>query len=147
MVFALFIVVVSYNLCNSKDEVYTYIEKTYGFSDEVVYAKYTASVTRDGNKSVVKDKNYQFKDDSRGGAIYYKNIEREDLEQLICVHLNETTYNNISVSCTIREKDKQGNTQSKTINLAMPHLKSRCYVTVKENRLIVVELAEKMKAG
>ncbi len=71
----------------------------------------------------------------------------DNLEQLICIYLDETNYNNISASCTISEEDDQGNTNSKTINLAMPHLKSRCYFTVKGSYLISAELAEKMRDG
>lgn len=145
-IFALLILVVLYNSgiksSANKDEVYTYLENTYGFSDEIVYAEYTASISKDGNKKVNKS-NGHFKEDSKGGVIYYKNIEKDDLEQLICIYLDEATYNNISVNCTISEKKQEGNTKSKTLNLAMPHLKSRCYVTVEGSYLITVELAEK----
>lgn len=133
---------------SEKSEIYKYVEQYYGFADDIIYGSYTAKMTHENNQMNAKDET-SLKKNSKGGAVFYKDISGVDSSyssEYICVYLsdNQENVDKIVLRLDDIKIDKSNNsTTTKQITIGEPHMKNRCYCIIKDNYLICVEKAEK----
>lgn len=101
LVITLLLVVTPLSACDSKDtlsdevnvadddsaDLREYIEQTYGFADNPIYGTHvTHTETGHGTTSITYDE--KFKEDSQGGAVFFKNVAPNEKTEGVGVHLS-----------------------------------------------------------
>lgn len=134
------------NISFKDDKARTYIEEHYGFADNPVYGEYTAHTELSyGSRKTTYDT--KFKEDSNGGAVFYKLVETENNPNgLVCVYLADEENSRIALNAT-HVYDYKSPSGSHTLTVSMPNIKNRCYVIVQGTHLVTVELTEDEKVA
>lgn len=137
---------VASNISFEDDKAKTYIEENYGFADNPVYGEYTAHTELSyGSRKTTYDT--KFKEDSNGGAVFYKLVKTENNPNgLVCVYLADKENGRIALNATYIY-DYKSSSGSHTFTVSMPNVKNRCYVILQGHHLVAVELTEDEKAA
>ena len=162
LVITLLLVVTPLSACDSKDtlsdevnvadddsaDLREYIEQTYGFADNPIYGTHvTHTETGHGTTSITYDE--KFKEDSQGGAVFFKNVApNEKTEGWVCTYLSDDENNGIALNATYsysvdgKESSSYGVTLATSTILTTPTRENRCYAIIGNDVLASVHLFE-----
>ena len=156
LVITLLLVVTPLSACDSKDTLSDevnvadddsaglreYIERTYGFADNPIYGTHvTHTETGHGSTSITYDE--KFKEDSQGGAVFFKTVAPDEkTEGWVCIYLSDNENNGIALNATYSYSVDGKESSLYGITLAMPTRNKRCYAIINDKVLAIAQLSE-----
>lgn len=119
-----------------------YIEESYGIADNPVFGTRTARKQNGyGSTSITYDE--KFKEDSNGGAVFYKAVvPDENTEGWVCIYLSDDENNGIALNVTYAYSVGGEENSYYGATLAQPAKKNLCYAIVGDDVLAGVQLTE-----
>lgn len=131
---------------SGKSDIQSYIENNYGIADDLIYGDYTAEMTHENGNEINGSSTTKLKDGSKGGVIFYKDISGINssfVNEYICIYFGNNDGDSLNLKLVDLRGEKNTFTNSHQMDVAEPHMKSRCYCMIKDNYLICATMAEK----
>lgn len=131
-----------------KDEIKDYVEKLYGIADNPVYGTQTINVISD--KGYINTKyDVELKNDTNMGSVFYKAVKTDEYPNgLICAYLSKYETSSIALHVVYKHDYKAENySESHTFDVSLTDSKKRCYVIIKNDYLVIIEMTENDNAN
>lgn len=118
----------------------TYIEKNFGFANNITYATLVGTKKTNGTSHTISY-NTTFNDNSNGGAVFYKILKNTDCPNgLLCVYLDADQKGIAAKVSFIYDYKKSESSYTTTISTS--DVNNRCYCVIYNDCLLTIELLE-----